>query len=117
MRGPGSGVWGIFEIVNYRHFQDNLVLLGSMTSALASIATRSAPQYSASGSSEIIVPLISEVTCLQTLHVPSGSHELKAREINMNDMTNMILRFIRKYYLKARIVLLPFLFLFKNVVF
>jgi hypothetical protein len=42
---------------------------------------------------------------------------LKAREINMNDMTNMILRFIRKYYLKARIVLLPFLFLFKNVVF
>jgi hypothetical protein len=79
---------------SYRHFQDNLVLLGSMTSALASIATRSAPQYSASGSSEIIVPLISEVTCLQTLHVPSGSHELKVSVISMKDIAITILRFI-----------------------
>jgi hypothetical protein len=86
-----------------------------MISSLASIAISAASQYSVSAPSDITPPPISYVTCLQTLQVPSGSHELNATEISINDIADMIIRFIRNIFPKVKIVLLLSGVLFKNV--
>jgi hypothetical protein len=92
--GMGYEVWGMRSLmVNYLHSQEILVLLTIM-SALASIAMSAASQYSVSAPSDMTLPPISYVTCLQTLHVPSGSHELKVSVISIKDIAIRILRFI-----------------------
>jgi hypothetical protein len=77
----------------YLHSHD-IFVLPTITSSFVSIATRAASQYSVSVPSEITPPPISVVTCLQILHVPSDSQEVKAQDMIINAIQNMSLRFI-----------------------
>lgn len=77
----------------YLHSHD-IFVLPTITSSFASIAIRAASQYSVSVPSEITPPPISEVTCLQILHVPSDSQAVKAHDKMINEIPSIIFRFI-----------------------